>query len=486
VDGDTVKLSLGSKSHDAGKISATPAKGYLRFGGREYRGRLDFYPSRDGSSLIVLNVLPLEEYLLGVVPSEMPSAWPAEALKAQAVAARTYALCEMLEKRNSERDGKPPSYDVYDGQSDQVYRGVDAEDPRSTAAVKATAGIVLTYKGKPILAQFCADAGGATKCGSQPYLQSVPSFAPESPHNEWVVRLSPGELAALAASEGVKLGSVSAVLAENDPHSGHLLSLKCIGAGGRSCEISGTELRSQLGLSTMKSTLAYVAAPGTAEPKPDKPSAKQAAGGPAKGKPAPRQPKQAMEATDVCIDPDSLEAAGAYGLAAGQQSDGGDLAGAAQAAVSADGEASVAQGADSGGPLSSGTTDESSLQRNPTTSKAATKADPAKLEQAGRLLDPPLDIPASTKLSVGPAGIELRGSGYGHGIGLSQWGARELADAGLDYLSILLHFYQDVEVFVMPQAAAGKASRKAAEVCTEDDSPGDAVDVFYQPFDPAQ
>ena len=89
VGSDGVKLSLGSKSHSTAKISAKPAKGYLRFGGRQYRGRLDFYPSRDGASLIVLNVLPLEEYLLGVVPSEMPSAWPEEALKAQAASRAT-------------------------------------------------------------------------------------------------------------------------------------------------------------------------------------------------------------------------------------------------------------------------------------------------------------------------------------------------------------------------------------------------------------
>jgi stage II sporulation protein D len=143
-----------------------------------YRGRIDIYPNAQGR-LTVMNAVDLETYLRGVVPKEM-GAWeyPAlEALKAQAVAARTYAVANRG-KRGAE------GFDLLDTVADQVYGGRDGEQALTDRAVKETEGLIATYGGKPIQALFMASAGGATVDnsyvfgGDQGYLKGVSSYLP--------------------------------------------------------------------------------------------------------------------------------------------------------------------------------------------------------------------------------------------------------------------------------------------------------------------
>lgn len=241
-----VKLVLGGKGVSAARLVATPSKGWVRFGGKDYRGRLEFFPAKSSSGVVVLNVLPLEEYLLGVVGDEMPESWPHEALCAQAVAARTYAVSRMLGR-------SALSYDVYDDQSDQVYNGLKAEDPRVTKAVQDTAGVILTYSGAPISAMYCSDCGSCTRQGQAPYLQSVPSPAPDSPNREWTLALSAEKLTNLCAEAGGSVGPLTEVEAEYDPQSGHLLRLNL--TGKRGCySLGANKLRELLGYNVMKAS----------------------------------------------------------------------------------------------------------------------------------------------------------------------------------------------------------------------------------------
>ncbi len=108
-----------------------------------------------GAALKLVNCVELEDYLRGVVPAEMPAEFLPEALKAQAIAARSYALANLGKHR---RDG----CDLCDSTDCQVYGGVDEEEPRVDAAVADTAGLVLTYGGKPIEAVYCDTCGGET------------------------------------------------------------------------------------------------------------------------------------------------------------------------------------------------------------------------------------------------------------------------------------------------------------------------------------
>ena len=153
----------------------------------EVRGDVVVRLYRDGLQLI--NVIPLEDYLAAVLGSEMPVSFPLEALKAQAVAARTYALQKKLEAYGSA---------FYMGSSvlHQVYGGVNSEDPRTRAAVEATRGEVLTYELAPIEAYFHASCGGRTESGQAalqrdlPYLQPVDCPCGKLPASRWTATVS--------------------------------------------------------------------------------------------------------------------------------------------------------------------------------------------------------------------------------------------------------------------------------------------------------
>ena len=115
-----------------------------------YRGRLRILAATGGLSAV--NVVSLEDYLRGVVPREVPSAWQPEALQAQAVAARSYAIAT--------RKPATSAFDLYLDERSQVYGGIEAEQPTASAAVDATAGQVVIYEGKPIVAYFSSSTGG--------------------------------------------------------------------------------------------------------------------------------------------------------------------------------------------------------------------------------------------------------------------------------------------------------------------------------------
>ncbi|HOQ24741.1 MAG TPA: SpoIID/LytB domain-containing protein [Bacillota bacterium] len=138
---------------------------------RAYRGALEFLPRKDG--LTIVNRLNIEEYLYSVVPSEMSAKWPAAALCAQAVAARTYTWANL--GRFASR-----GFDLLASVVSQAYNGVKAESPAAHAAVDSTRGLILTYDGKPIGAFFSANSGGYSEDSENlwrftaPYLKANP------------------------------------------------------------------------------------------------------------------------------------------------------------------------------------------------------------------------------------------------------------------------------------------------------------------------
>jgi stage II sporulation protein D len=180
-----VDLKLPSES---GPVSALaplvlrPAKkGVLGLDGRLYRGKLEVVPQ--GEFLRVVNVAALESYLQGVVAGEMPYTWPAEALKAQAVAARSYALASLVK-------GKP--FDLYSDPRSQVYLGVAGEKASTTQAATATAGEVVLYGGKVATTYYFSTSGGKTASAADvfgfnvPYLVSRPDpWDKLSPYYRW-------------------------------------------------------------------------------------------------------------------------------------------------------------------------------------------------------------------------------------------------------------------------------------------------------------
>lgn len=142
---------------------------------KEYRGQLEIIHDKRYNTLLPVNLVNIEEYLMGVMSSEMPAKFPTNALRSQAVLARTYAL-KHLGKHKSH------GYDLCDTQNCQVYGGIHAESETGNAAVEATMGEVLLYNKKPIEAVFSANCGGVTQSAKEagwfatPYLNPVSDY----------------------------------------------------------------------------------------------------------------------------------------------------------------------------------------------------------------------------------------------------------------------------------------------------------------------
>jgi SpoIID/LytB domain protein len=154
-----------------------------------YRGALEVRPAR-GSGLNAINALFLDDYTAGVVAGEVPSSWPREALRAQAVAARTYAITT---------DAGGAGFDQWPDTRSQVYRGLAGEAASTNAAVRATAGQVVTYRGRPATTFFFSTSGGRTEnvehsfldSAPRPWLRSVPDpYDGVSPKHRWRMTLS--------------------------------------------------------------------------------------------------------------------------------------------------------------------------------------------------------------------------------------------------------------------------------------------------------
>ncbi len=228
--------------------------------GYTYRGYLEFMKTPTAAGLTVVNVVPMEQYLYGVVGKEMSPSWSLEALKAQAVAARTYAVFH-------KNYFKSRGYDMSDDTRNQVYGGVNAESVSIKQAVDGTSGEILTYRGKPIEAIFCASAGGWTEHSENVwgspvgYLRGVADRSFQMPAYSWSVTTTPERLAANLAAAGKGVGTVKAItlspLAKRPMHvsdrgvSGRVRTLIVQGTKGQAT-ITGNAFQSLFGL---KSTL---------------------------------------------------------------------------------------------------------------------------------------------------------------------------------------------------------------------------------------
>ncbi len=332
---------------------------------RAYRGRLQL-TSRDGG-LRAINHVSLETYLASVVGSEMPASWPLDALSAQAVAARTYALAQR-------RPDAP--FDLKATVASQVYGGVATETPSTRAAVERTRGQVLMHGGALINAVFHSSSGGSTENSGEtwsrqlPYLVSVPDYDQTSPVFRWEKSFDPFQLRrAFRETDGVQ-----AIEVLETSSTGRIRRARILGPAG-SLEISGSELRQRLGL---RSTLAsFRLQPVPAAAAPDPPPAAGIGG-----------TLRRLLASPRPVPPPLPE---------------GDWSDPA-----------------SGAPMVAATS-------SPVASAVAAVASPVSLPF-----------------------LLVSGRGFGHGVGMSQWGALAMAQQGRDYRQILSHYYQGAELRNLP------------------------------------
>lgn len=233
----------------SGLLSATGAPTVELIGKGAYRGALEVRPSSVPGRLNAINAVEIEDYLKGVVPKESPASWPIEALKAQAVAARSYAIATPV---------KGNGFDQYDDTRSQLYAGVSAEAARTNQAVDATRSQVVLYNGKVAQTFFFSTSGGHTENNEHsslgfggtpiPYLRGVPDpYEAEAgaPYYRWKRKFSLGRMNSLLGS--LVRGKLKKVIVTQRGASPRIVRANLIGSRGTTT-VTGPQLRDQLGL----------------------------------------------------------------------------------------------------------------------------------------------------------------------------------------------------------------------------------------------
>jgi stage II sporulation protein D len=223
----------------------------LRINGKNYRGLFEFYPVERG--ILVVNEIPVEEYLVGLINCEISSLWPVEAVKAQAVIARSYALYQKDARRNA-------LYHLESSVMDQVYDGVDIEDSRAFRAVYETAGEVLVYGGGIIQAFYHSNCGGHTESAENvwgadiPYLQGVECrYCLNTPSSRWEIVLPLKKIESLLKSAGFQASGLKGVRIVRINRSGRVVEMTFSAAKGE-LTMSAVNFRKAIGYTVIKST----------------------------------------------------------------------------------------------------------------------------------------------------------------------------------------------------------------------------------------
>jgi stage II sporulation protein D len=223
-----------------------------------YRGSLELRPAGAGAGGVeVVDALGLEDYVRGVISAEMPASWSAEALRAQAVAARTYAITT---------DAGGTAFDQYSDTRSQMYRGVAAETPSTDAAVAATAGQVVTYRGEPAVTYFFNSSGGHTEnienvwpgAAPEPWLRGVSDpydNAGGDPFHAWGQDMTAS--AAAARLGGLVKGTFIGERVVRHGSSARVLSAQVVGSGG-TVTVTGQVLQKRFGLLTTLATFTTI------------------------------------------------------------------------------------------------------------------------------------------------------------------------------------------------------------------------------------
>lgn len=400
--------------------------GLLRFNKRSYRG--DFLLTRQG---FLLNVLHLEDYLCGVLPAEVGTKWPMEALRVQAIISRTYVLRQSMNR-------SARGYDVTDSVSDQVYRGAGVETARTNQAVQSTAGEILVYGKDLAFTPFHSDSGGHTANNADvwgkvlPYLSGVREpMDYYSPNASWTAKISRDRVeAALAKIGGGSVAPLSEIRIAETDKGGRATKLTFVGGGG-SKTFKSSLFRTAVGPNLLKSTM--LTAVSEKAPRPAPPMADDGAvpevresdwlpdiSGP--------QPSEGLPRAPVPTSNEPLTSKQEERLTR----------------MTADGVFS--------------TTELMDMLKNPEKKKGylylgiqrgggeeKSPAPPPKKTVPARSVEPPLPSTGAAIVREGDTFI-FRGSGWGHGVGLSQWGTLALAKAGWNAERILELYYPGTDV----------------------------------------
>ena len=232
-----------------GLVASAPVR--VTVNGKGYRGLLEVTAAERG--LLVVNELPLEEYLIGLINCEISSAWPIEAVKAQAVIARSYAVYQKQARR-----GAP--YQLESSVMDQVYEGCDVEDSRAARGVQETAGEVLTWEGKVIQAFYHSNCAGHTESSERvwglniPYLRGVPcEYCQQANPVKWEQTIPLKRVEVALRGAGYQVYGVRELKVQGRNESGRVQEVGVLSSKGK-VSVPGVAFRKALGYSVVKST----------------------------------------------------------------------------------------------------------------------------------------------------------------------------------------------------------------------------------------
>lgn len=381
---------------------ALRSSGQISVAGKSYLGDM-MCVVRSNGAVNLINVIDIQDYLKGVVPTEMSSSWPVEALKAQAVSARNYVL-NNLGRHESE------GFDICAAAHCQAYSGCSRMAENSNRAVDETDGVVATYNGQLAQLFYHASSGGSTEncenvwVASYPYLVAVPTpyeTLTEANNGLWNYTVTSDELTSYLQSKGYSIGQVVDFYVSKRNPSGNVHTVTAVDASGKQVDISKESII--IKLSKYFKSFHFDITGGTVGAQAVYADLETAA------------PAQTMEqvAVDYYINGEVAQQPlqESYILS----SDGVAQSGAQSYFVqSANGMEELAQGAQI--PV-----------ETPTTTTPVTGG------QTSTEVVPPSGGTYST--------FTITGKGWGHNIGLSQQSAKGMADNGWTYQQILAHFF---------------------------------------------
>ncbi len=363
-------------SSDGQYITTIPGDGSVIIGSQDknnsiikvdqdrYRDYITFLNNR--ANVLIINHIDIENYLFGVLPREIPASSPADALKAQAIIARSYTHTTLKKHIN---DG----YDLCSTTHCQVYGGYEWEHSATNQAIIHTYGEYITYNGEIINTPYHSNSGGYTESsekvwgGKLPYLVGVEDrFSLDSPNSNWTIKLTPRELGDKLVANGISIGEVIELKIIGTTDSDRVEKIKIIGSTGEEV-LTGEKLRSIIGASDLKSTLFSINKEGSASSKR------------------------------------------VYVL---------DGSGQSPKEVSLSGMNIV------------GGNNKITVSRN----------------SSNRIRSNETSKDIEGTLNAKPTTFTFVGKGFGHGVGMSQYGAIEMAKSGYNYEGIIEHYYNGVKI----------------------------------------
>jgi stage II sporulation protein D len=245
------KLIVTSSAMNSAVVRIRTGGDFIRVNGKNYRGVIELRKKKNGRILVV-NDLDIEDYLKGVISAEVPGSWKLEALKAQAVASRTYALYQKREAGN-----RP--YHILSTEMGQVYNGGGVERKNAIKAVQSTNGIVIVYRGEIIPAFYHSSCGGHTENASElwgideQYLRGVDCECQEiSPYGLWEKKMAVSKVMGALTRLGYRVHDITDISIGNLTDAGRV-RVVAIRTADKSLLVPGEQLRAALGNSVIPS-----------------------------------------------------------------------------------------------------------------------------------------------------------------------------------------------------------------------------------------